>query len=165
MGNLLRDINFGGVIERNTKLLKVKDSAGQPVDYEAEIMKVDAKTSSTGNQMFEITLKTSFPVEDAGVSMWDNLTMNETSLWKLKSILRACDLLSADGAAFIGRSEQEMVGNIVRFQIKHDEYEGVFKNKVATGYSAGFETPGLPGAAPVVPIQPAQGPVPNFGPV
>ena len=115
---------------------------------EAEITKSEMKTSQNGNPMISLQLKTTWPNEYVGCVVWDKVTITQAAAWKYKSVCAACvdeegnRLLSEDNRRFTGKSEQDFVGNIVRFRSDEaniDENGSVF-NKVAGGYQQAFET-------------------------
>ncbi len=115
-----------------------------PTDQEIEalIKKVTTKTSAQGNKMVALELEVTFPTEFSGVKLFDQCVLVDNSLWKLKSVLSACGLLSDDGT-FTGSSLQELVDYVIRFRIKHEEYQGVARNKILGGYMEAYQTPGL----------------------
>jgi hypothetical protein len=165
-GGIFQSVNWGDVSEGGGgALLDLVDDKGNPIKYEGRIDKASLGTSSAGNQMVSIEVVVTYPLKHAGARLYDTLTFTDKSVWKVKSCLRACGLLSEDGNSSLAQSEQELVDNIVRFGIKNEEYDGALKSKIATGYSEGFETPGL-----VPPVAAAQAAVaagvqqPNFGP-
>lgn len=119
-------------------------------DYEAVIESAELGRSGTdGSNMVTIQLTVTWCSDERnwsqfnGTKIWDNAVLKETTLWKFKSICRACDLLTPDGSRFSGSSVKDFQGNVLRFKIKHDEYNGVVRNKVQGGYEAGRDTPGL----------------------
>lgn len=142
-GSLLGSLDMSQVEDGNFELLPLNDAAGNPITYEAEVTRVVPGTAnSSGGDKLTVTLRTTFPTELAGRLLMDNLTFGPNALWKVKSMCKATGTLGEDGR-FTGASEQDWVGNIVRFQIRHDEYEGTKRNKVANGYAEGYQTPGL----------------------
>ena len=146
---MMRSYNLGAIEDVNIRLLDPK------LDYEAVITKAEGARSSTGNDMLQLELKVTFPVEYAGVKLWDQCVFTDTSMWKFKGLARACSLLSPDGSVFIGSSEQDFVDNVVRFQVKNNEYpegSGTWRNKVSTGYTEGYESPGLQGGVTTVEV-------------
>ncbi len=137
---LMRNTNLAGVADVVMRLLDTN------LEYEAVINKIEGKLSSDNNPMLNLEMTITFPVAYAGCKIWDNVMFTDKSLWKFKSLARATDLLAPDGSVFIGNSEQDFVNNIVRFNVKHDTYEGTTRNKIAGGYTTGYETPGLQAA-------------------
>jgi len=141
LGIDLSQIDLSGVVAGQYRVLP------EELDYEAEIQAVDPERSQNGNPMLKLTLKVTFPTEFAGTKLWDRVVLTEASMWKFKSLAKACDLLDPDGAKFIGQGPQDFKDYVVRFRIKHDLYNGAIQNKVNGGYAEGYETPGLSAAA------------------
>jgi hypothetical protein len=156
---MLAGINLGAVPETGGgALLDLFDGQGNPIHYEGEVVKSTAGKTSAGAPKIELEVVVTFPTKYKGVKLYDNLTFGDTAMWKTKSMMRATGLLNEDGSIFLGTGEQDFVGNIVRFDVAHKEWEGVTRNKIAGGYTEGYETPGLANPAP------AQQPgIPNFG--
>ena len=118
----------------------------EDVDSEAEITGCELKESSNGNQMLALKLKVTFPLECKGVTLFTNVLLDHPKTkWVAKSLFAACDLLSEDGASFIGEDESDLLNCVVRFRAKHGEYQGRAKNEVAGAFSAAWESPGLEG--------------------
>lgn len=114
------------------------------VVYEAQVVKADFENAkSSGNPQISYKLKTTFPVEDAGIVIYGQATIAGDNPWVFKSLANACELLDPTGARCIAKSAQDFVGNIVRFAVFHDEYNGKWRNKVNGGFEVGFQTPGL----------------------
>lgn len=155
---MMAGINLGAIAENGGgQLLDLFNEAGNPVHYEGEIVKATAGKTKDGNAKIELELVVTFPTKFKGVKLFDNLTFGDTAMWKVKSMMRATGLLNEEGTIFLGTSENDFVGNIVRFDVAHREWEGVIRNKIAGGYTEGYETPGLSNPAPT------QVGVPNFG--
>ena len=162
ISSFIAGLDLSNVAESNFIALPLKDQSGNPVTYEARITKVTEKPSSTGNKMIVLTLVVTYPemvdgIRTAGASLSDNITFGDNSLWKLKSLLRATDTIAADNKTpQLGpKGIQEWVDNIIRFSTRLEEYpEGSneFRSKISSGYSAGYQTPGLSG----VPTEPPQ---------
>ena len=130
-------VDWGSIQTSNFRLI--------PTDVEVEsiIEKVTPQRSkSSGNPMIALELKTTFPIEYAGVKLFDQCVLTEKSYWKFKSLLEACDQCDESGR-FIGQSLQELKEYVVRHMVMHDTYQGQTRNKIAGGYSAAYQTPGL----------------------
>jgi hypothetical protein len=114
------------------------------LDYEASIEDAEIKSNKAGDgKMLSFKLKVTFPASYVGSVLYDQASFKEGGIWKFKSIARASELLSEDGAKFVGTSAKDFNGSIVRFKIKHDEWQEKVTNKVAGGYEPGKDTPGL----------------------
>jgi hypothetical protein len=126
-------LNLGGL-----DLSKVGDGNLIPQDewVDSEVVSAVSQKATTGNNMIVLQLKTVAPGQYAGAQMYDNLVLSDAALWKFKSAAKACGLLSADGASFLGRDERDFVGKVLRHQVKVDEYDGRERNKVKGGYKA-----------------------------
>lgn len=140
MAGGLGAIDMGAVLDMNFRLVP------EQIDIESVVVRVDKKTFDSGNDGFVLHLRTTFPLEHAGVTLRDNVVLTANALWKFKSLCRATGLLSEDGKRFIGQSEQDFVEYVLRHQIKHEVYNGEARNKIAGAYSEGYQTPGLFGA-------------------
>lgn len=129
--------NWNDVQSNNFKLLPIE------TDIEFLIKKVTpTKAKTSGNPMIALELESTFPLEHAGVKVFDQVVLTETALWKAKSLFEACGMLGEDGR-FTGASLQALVDFVIRGQVNHDTYQGVTRNKIAGGYTEAYETPGL----------------------
>jgi hypothetical protein len=140
-GNLLSMMrqDMSGIQDINFKILDTK------IEYEAEITKAEGKVAESGNSMIALELIITFPVADAGVKLFDNCVFTAQSMWKFKSLCKSTNLLDPTGSVFVGNNEKDFEGSIVRFNIRHDDYNSQTRNKVAGGYVEGWQTPGLSG--------------------
>lgn len=123
----------------------VNDSSMRVLDpkltYEAIIVDASTKRSAGDNSgLLVLEMKIIFPEQFRGSKIWDNISMKDNSLWRFKSAARACDLLDAEGKRFVGTSPADFKEYVVRFGIRHDEYAGQIRNKVAGTYEAGWES-------------------------
>jgi hypothetical protein len=143
-GGFLADLSFGDVDDA-----PAGGGGGGPLPedlwYEAEIIKAELTTSSSGNEMIKLTEKITFPEAHKGRFVFDNVMtrMEGYPRQRTKSLFRATDLLTPDGLAIAAESEQDLVHQVVRFRVKNEEYNGKTNPKVDGGYIAAFETPGL----------------------
>jgi hypothetical protein len=143
-GGFLADVGFGDVDDA-----PAGGGGGGPLPedlwYEAEIIKAELTTSSSGNEMIKLTEKITFPEAHKGRFVFDNVMtrMEGYPRQRTKSLFRATDLLTPDGLAIAAESEQDLVHQVVRFRVKNEEYNGKTNPKVDGGYIAAFETPGL----------------------
>lgn len=107
--------------------------------YESCVVECKGDVSSAGNPMLSVKLKTVFPKEYAGVTLYDNIVVTGDNPWKFKSFFTACELADPTGARCIAKSPNDFVDYVVRHGIQHDEYAGKKKNKINGGYVAGFQ--------------------------
>jgi len=127
--------------------------------YEAVVEKVEGKRAKNdGSEMIKVTLAVTYPETGArgekfkNAKLFDYMSLKPDAQWRIKSFLAACESLGADGR-FSGQSIQDLVGYVVRFRIKNEEWNGAPTNKVNGAYSLAFESPGLQGGAPA-PVAP-----------
>lgn len=150
---LLRGIDFSQVADAG-RLLPTHDRAGQPIDYEAEVISAEWRTGDDGSQNVALELKTTFPVADAGITIFDNISLKEKAQWKAKSLMRATETLSEDGTTPLMAGIDEWEGHIVRFRITHEEYTNprtqktYTNNRIEGSYSPAYLTPSLNMTAP-----------------
>lgn len=131
----LNDLQLGNIPDGGGgRLLPLKGADGQIAKYDWVVSEALMKTSSTGNKMLSIKLTGSKNTPSEGIVIYDNCVFIDNSLWKFKSLARAAGLLAPDGSAFIGNSTRDFVGKLIAAPIKHDTYEGVTRNKIASGY-------------------------------
>ena len=131
----LASVDFSKVADGGGgKLLDVTDAAGNAVKYEWRIVKIEEKMATTGNKMATIQLETVWPLEDAGVKVYDQCVYTNEAMWKIKSLIKSAGLMSADGTTFVGNSLSDLQGKIVCAGIKHDTYQGTTRNKIASAY-------------------------------
>jgi hypothetical protein len=116
---------------------------GQEVN--ARIEKVAKGTSKAGNTKYDVRVKVTAPAVYKGKVIFDTVTITDAALWRVKGLMRATDLLSEDGADFLGDSEQSFVGKEVGFKVKVDSYhkegekEPRLSNKIDGGYKEPFD--------------------------
>ena len=149
----LQQLDLSGIESSNFRLLP------DDVSYEAEVKKVEDTKSAAGDPMMVITLQTTFPVQHKGVTIKDYLPIMKDTLWRAKSFWEACEALDETRSRLIVDSWAHFQGYIVRFNIRHDEYNNEKRNKVNGSYQAGFETPGLAGASEAGAAAPTSAPM------
>ena len=134
------------------KLIMVLDTS---IAYEFVVSDIKGKKSSTGEDMIEVHLSVSWPLNlpngeaCKGASMIDNISMAPNALWKAKSFLSACEMLGPDGR-FKGNSISDVKGCVVRANVRNEVWNDQTRSKISGGYKAGFETPGMSPVAPAV---------------
>lgn len=145
---LLRGIDFTQVADSG-RVLPPLHPNGTPIDYEGEIISAEWRQNDKGQDYPALEIKTTFPVQFAGVTIFDNISLGETSQWKSKSLMRATDTLSEDGQTFIAAGIEEWEGHIVGFQINNEEYTNpktgktYTNNRVKGAYATAYLTPSL----------------------
>lgn len=113
---------------------------------EAIISEIEVEQSKTDNQhMLKLTLITCFPEQYKGIKIWEYIKMDDKSRWKFKRLCRVTNKLDPTGSRFIGTSHMDFKNEVIRFNIRNDEYNGVPTNKVAGSYEQAHQTPGLQG--------------------
>lgn len=132
---LLGGIDLSGVESNNFRLLPLD----VPV-YEARITKAELGKSSKGDPQIKLWLKTTYPSVHAGVTIITFVTIMESTKWIYKSLLEATGTLSSDGRCFAGNSVRDFEGCIMQFTVKHDEWDGSLRNKVAGAFAMGTLT-------------------------
>lgn len=147
----LRGTNFAQVESNVFRIL--------PTDIEYEFVIKDAtaaEAKESKNPMINLKLQVIWPMEFAGATVYDQCVLTEKSLWKAKGLFEAVGLLAADGS-YAGKTLADLKDYAVRAGIRHDEYNGQTRNKIAGGYMEAYEHPdlrqttaasGAPGAAP-----------------
>ena len=107
------------------------------------------KANTDGADMLKLT----FEVDEGefkGCKVWDQVKLDEKSMWKFKRLCRVTGLLDQTGTRFTGTSFLAFKGKRVRFLAKVDTYgtENKKNNKVDGSYEF-VETVGQAAAAPV----------------
>lgn len=147
----LKGTNFAEVSEGG-RLLKLFDRSGADIYYEGKITESFWKTSEKGNECINLKIEITFPLADAGVEILDNLAMTEKAAGRVKSLLRACELLSEDGQTPMLGDIAELIGEVVRFKVVHNTFTNpktqktYTNNRVDYSFEAAYETPGLSNA-------------------
>jgi hypothetical protein len=142
------------------KLIMVLDPN---VTYEFVVSDVKGKKSSSGEDMLEVHLSVCWPERlpngepCKGASVIDNISMAPNALWKAKSFLSACEMLGPNGR-FTGAQITDVKGCVVRAGVRNEVWNEQTRSKIASGYKAGFETPGMS------PVAPAAGAPGGFAP-
>jgi hypothetical protein len=132
------------------KLIMVLDPA---LTYEFVVSDVKGKKSSSGEDMLELHLSVCWPERlpngepCKGASIIDNVSMAPNALWKAKSFLSACEMLGPNGR-FTGNQITDVKGCVVRAGVRNEVWNEQTRTKIASGYKAGFETPGMSPVAP-----------------
>jgi hypothetical protein len=73
----------------------------------------------------------------------DYIGTGEKQLWKTKSLWKATDAEAPDGSFCGVGGLKHFIDYIVRFQVMHDTFNGSLRNKVATRYDVGRDSPEL----------------------
>lgn len=139
-------INFAGVETSVNRLLP------NNLQYEAIITKAVEGKAANGNAQLVITLRithamsTDGQVVNAyrGTTLTDFLSYQDSALWRVKSLLEACELCTPEGR-FAGQSVNDFVDYIVAFRVADSEWNNVTRSKVSGTYSAGIHSPELQG--------------------
>lgn len=136
--------------EMSTDEVKVFKVVPAGTVVEAEITKAELTTSQNNNPQIKLQLRATFPVQYKGALFFDQVVLTKEAQWKYKSLCAACEdeegnrLLSADNRFFTGKSEQDLVGNVIRFTADEPtpaaNNPGTFYNKVKGGFESAFET-------------------------
>lgn len=145
---LMGAIDLTQVVTKDYRLLPLETT------IEAQIVNREIGKSSTGNDQIVLGLKVTYPTEFAGVDLQDYVILDPHDpkrSWKFKSLCEACtteidghEVSLLHNGRYIGDDDgAAFLGNIVKFQADHNEYNGRIYNKVKGSYTAGTETPGL----------------------
>lgn len=116
------------------------ESGGRKVpdgDYEAEIVKIEEKESSAGNDMLVFTWKILSGAGKGG-RVYDNVSLLPQALWRFKTLLEVLGEEVPDGAMEI--DPEDLIGKTCRLEITNEKYEGQDRPKVTNfGASEGAE--------------------------
>jgi hypothetical protein len=95
--------------------------------HKVKIAKVDEGSSQSGNDMLRVTFEV-ISGEDKGGKVFENYTLIDTALWKLKGLLQAIGM-KADGRVQIDLDR--MVGKTLEILVSHEEYNGQLRARVS----------------------------------
>lgn len=111
-------------------------------EYQFTISAAEEKVSSNGNDMIVLTLDIDRP-EGGIAKVWTNLTFTPKAMGIVKS---ACDAMGLGDKVRSGElSAEDFLGAMGRCKLKHEEYQGVVRERVHY-----FIPGGKPAAKPVV---------------
>lgn len=106
----------------------------EPLDagkYQLRISECVEATSSTGNPMLKVTYDVIATDDGEAVpgnrKLWDNMSLQEKALFRLKDLLDACGYDTSGGLDF---DPADLVGMEIMAQVIQEEYNGDIKNRV-----------------------------------
>ena len=91
-----------------------------------KIATADEKPSQSGNDMIVVAFEV-IKGDDKGARVYENYSLMDTALWKLKGLLQAIGM-KADGKVQLDLDK--LVGKICQVTVKHEEYEGKTRARV-----------------------------------
>lgn len=140
------DVDMAGVPDGSTY-----DPLPEEIDFEAEIIKVEATTTKAGDRMLKLRHKILLPAAFSGRLVFDNILPDNTSVFprqRTKSLFRVTDMLhEAPGECWITCEdpETELLHEVVRFRVKNEEYNGKITPKVKDLYARSQDFDGVEG--------------------
>lgn len=93
--------------------------------YQGTISAAEMKTSSTGNPMLAVTYDIN--ADDGVHKVFDNYTLVERAMFKLKDLLKA---LGYDVSGSLSFDEADLIGGMVNLKVVQEEYNGEIVNRV-----------------------------------
>ena len=110
--------------------------------YDAQIEKIEEKTSRSGNKYKHITFRLQGEKADQakvnGRFIWDNLVLLEQVEWKIQNLLYACGL-PYEGSVTLSDDWKELIGKILKLGIGLREYQNQKFNDVKNYYAGNIK--------------------------
>lgn len=95
-------------------------------EHVARLKKIELKTASTGNEMFEAQFEV-VQGGSTGATLYDNFVLTEKALWKLKSYLEVVGV-KADGRLAV--DTDKLIGKKCVIVVKDEEYNGRVRPRI-----------------------------------
>jgi hypothetical protein len=96
-------------------------------EHVVKLVAVEEKVSSNGNDMLSMKYEVVSKGASQGATLYDNFTLTEKALWKLKAYL-SCIGLKAEGRIQIDLDN--LVGKRCIAVVEHEEYNGTERAKI-----------------------------------
>jgi hypothetical protein len=123
-------VDFSGVESGGGR--KVPDG-----EYLLKVVEVEVKDSQAGNQYLAFKYKVANG-PFAGATIWDNVSLKSTALWRLRTLLECFGMNPADGKMDLDLPK--MVGKTVFVEVANETYQGKEKPRIANLIAGGQET-------------------------
>lgn len=95
--------------------------------HKVKIVSVEETSSQGGNDCLKVCFEVVSGAEK-GARVYETYPLVETALWKLQALLKAIGM-RADGKIMLDLDK--MVGKVLFIEVKHEEYQGVTRARVA----------------------------------
>lgn len=95
--------------------------------HKVKIVSVEETSSQGGNDCLKVCFEVMSGAEK-GARVYETYPLVETALWKLQALLKAIGM-RADGKIMLDLDK--MVGKVLFIEVKHEEYQGVTRARVA----------------------------------
>lgn len=116
------NINFENVASREPL---------EPGKYQLRIAECSEAVSSTGNPMiklvYDVIANDEGEAIPGGRKLWDNMSLQEQALFRLKDLLDACGY---DTSGSLDFEPEDLIGCEILAQVVQEEYNGNTKNRV-----------------------------------
>lgn len=106
-------------------------------DYKLKVVSAEEQTSKSGNDMIKLKLRIQNKDGTEGAALFDYLVFSESSLWRVQSFLKACDMDVEEGKD-VNIEAAELIGWECEATLSIDIYEGKKSNKVVAYLSGAF---------------------------
>lgn len=123
----LKNLDFSGVKER----VALEEGL-----YTLAIVGAEVKPNSKGKDMLVVT----YQEEGSGNKMFDNITIQENTMWKLKELLDAVGIPTEGGIDDL--DEADLIGQVVQAKVVQEPYtdevtgQQIIQNRIKRVYPA-----------------------------
>ena len=95
--------------------------------HTAKLIEIEETTTQAGDDMLKATFEV-ISGQDKGCRVFDNFTLSDKALWKLKQFLVAAGV-KADGKVAVDLDK--LIGKVCDITVIHEEYNGVTRAKIS----------------------------------
>ena len=95
--------------------------------HTAKLIEIEETTTQAGDDMLKATFEV-ISGQDKGCRVFDNFTLSDKALWKLKQFLVAAGV-KADGKVAVDLDR--LLGKVCDITVVHEEYNGVTRAKIS----------------------------------
>jgi hypothetical protein len=110
--------------------------------YDAQVEKIEERTSSSGNKYKHLTFRLIGEKAEKekvnGRLIWDNLVLLEQVEWKIQNLLYACGL-PYEGSVTLSSDWKELIGKTLKLGIGTREYQNQQYNDIKNFYAGNIK--------------------------